>query len=132
MRADGRDHDGRNTGVDHGGAGGHSVSGAARGRGHDQPVALHGRDVLAVEEQVDVGEVGRRSSVDHHLVQHQEVHLLRLALLLLPHDDATQATPQRQRCVPFQHVRDLLLEVVELEGSQEAQRAQVERHDRRD
>lgn len=111
-------------------------------------IALNGRDVLPIEEQINIAEVRRWTAVDHHLVQHQNVcgrqradgrHLrdppvvsvLVLLLLVLPHDDAAQATAKRQRRVAFQHVRHLLLKVVELEWSQEAQRAQVERHDGR-
>lgn len=36
MRADGRDHDSGDVGVDHGGSRRHGVRCAARGRGHDQ------------------------------------------------------------------------------------------------
>ena len=67
MRADGRDHDGRDGGVDHGGACGHGVGRRAGGRADDEAVALHRRDQLAVQVEVDVGKVGRRAAVNHHL-----------------------------------------------------------------
>ena len=67
MWADGRDHDGRDGGVDHGGSGGHGVGRRAGGRADDEAVALDRRDEFAVQIEVDVGEVGRRAAVDHHL-----------------------------------------------------------------
>ena len=66
--ADRRDHDGGDGRVDHGGAGGHGVGRRSGGRADDEAVALDGRDEFAVEIEVDVGEVGRRAAVDHHLI----------------------------------------------------------------
>ena len=67
MRADGRDHDCGDGGMDHGGAGGHGVGSGAGGRADNEAVALDGRDEFAVQIEVDVGEVGGRAPVDHHL-----------------------------------------------------------------
>jgi hypothetical protein len=131
MGADGCDHDGRHAGVYHGGARRHRVRGAPRRGTDDQAVSLHRRDVLPVEEQVDVGEVRRRSPVNHHLVQHQQVGRLLARLLLvvaLAHHDTPQTAAQGEGGVAFQNVVHLLLEIVELERRQEAQRAQVEGH----
>ena len=67
MWTDGGDHDGGDGGVDHRGAGGHDVGGAPRRRRDDEAVALDGRDELPVQVQVDVGQVGRGTSVNHNL-----------------------------------------------------------------
>ena len=67
MRTDGGDHDGGDGGMDHGGAGGHGVGCAPCRRGHNQAVALDGGDELAVQVQVDVGQVGGGAAVNHNL-----------------------------------------------------------------
>lgn len=102
--------------------------------------------MLPVQEQIDIAEIRRRAAVDDHLVEHQNVSRRRVAerqapiaavlllrvlaavLPVLPNDGASQSAAQRQRSVTLQHVRHLLLEVVELEWCQEAERAEVEGH----
>ena len=103
VRTDWGDHDSRYTWVDHACPSCHCISCASsRGR-HNQTVALintdnsafrqednylDGGDEFAVQVEVDVGEVGGRPSVDHHLVQHQLVRggLYTAPLLLLLKD----------------------------------------------
>ena len=118
MRADGRDHDGRHGRVDHGGAGRDGVGGAARRGRDDEAVALDGSDELAVQVQVDVGEVGGGSAVDDHLVEDQEV---RRALAVaagaggrrgggvLLHDHAPQAAAERESGVACKKSKNLAL-----------------------
>lgn len=43
------------------------------GRGHDQPIALHRRDVLPVQKQIDVGQVRRHAPIDDDLVEDLEI-----------------------------------------------------------
>lgn len=57
VRTDGGDHDRRHAGMDHGRAGRHRVSRTAGRGAHNQAVALDGRDVFAVQKQIDVGEI---------------------------------------------------------------------------
>lgn len=102
--------------------------------------------MLPVQEQIDIAEIRRRATVDDHLVEHQNIGRRRVAerqapiaavlllrvlaavLPVLPNDRAPQSAAQRQRSVTLQYVRHLLLEVVELEWCQEAERAEVEGH----
>ena len=104
MWTDGSDHDSRYTWVDHACTGRHCIRCAPSWRRHDQTIALitdlvlalssyvhkylNRGDEFAVQVEVDVGEVGGRPSVDHHLVQHQLVGgwLYTAPLLLLLKD----------------------------------------------
>lgn len=54
VRADGRDHDGGDVGVDHGGSGRHRVGRAPRRRGHDQP--CRGRETGTEAELASEGD----------------------------------------------------------------------------
>lgn len=98
MRADGGDHDGRHRGMYHTGTGRDGVGRRAGWRADDEAVALDAGHVFAVDEEVDVGEVGRGATIDHDLVQHQEIRgrLGRLAVLVLAHYYAAQTTAQCQ------------------------------------
>lgn len=101
MRAYRCDHDSWHWRMYHTGTGGHGVGCGSSRCADDEAVALYAGHVLAVDEQVDVGEIRRRSAVHHHLVKYQKIRgwFSWLALFALAHDDAAQTTPQRQSCV---------------------------------
>lgn len=107
--------------------------------------------MFTIQEQIDVAEIRRRTAIDDNFVEHQNVRrwkgvvhsgvsptvrvafrfLMTIVFCIFSDDDATQTTTQRQCSVTFEHIRHLLLKVVKLEWCQEAQRAQMERHDGR-
>lgn len=119
MRTNRGDHDRGHAGMDHGGARRHRVRGAPRGGADYQAVALHAGDVLAVQEEVDVGQVGRGPPIDDHLVEDQEIRggLLGFLVLVvvgvlvtLADHYAAQPAAQREGSVAFENVVYLLLE----------------------
>lgn len=125
MRTNRCDHDSRHTGMDHGGTGRHRVGCAPRGCADYQTVTLHAGDVLAVQEQVDVGQVGRGPSVHYNFVEDQEIRGCLLGLLVfvvvnfllaLAHHYAAQPAAQREGRVAFEDVVYLFLEGIERQG----------------
>ena len=101
--------------------------------GHGQAVTLHGGDQLAVQVQVDIGEVGGGATVDHHLVEDELVGGGGggLPLVLLLEEDAAEAGAEGEGGVALEHMGHLTLTVLELEGCEEAEAAEVEGHDGR-
>lgn len=70
-------------------------------------IALDGRDEFPVQVQIDVAQIGTRSSVDHDFVQDEEARArmpLRrpnmIPVFSFAHQQTPQAAPQRQRGVP--------------------------------
>lgn len=73
MRTDRRHQNGRHRRMNHRRAGRRRVGRTTGGRGHDQPIALHRRDVLPVQKQIDVGQVRRHAPIDDDLVEDLEI-----------------------------------------------------------
>ena len=69
VRADRRDQDHRQRGVDDRAAGREVVGGRAGGRREDQPVRAVARDQLAVDLDAQLDDARERALGDHHVVE---------------------------------------------------------------
>lgn len=73
MRTNRRHQNGRHRRMNHRRSGRRRVGRTTGGRGHDQPIALHRRNVLPVQKQIDVGQVRRHAPIDDDLVEDLEI-----------------------------------------------------------
>lgn len=102
MRADGSHHDGRYTRVNHGCTGSNSISSWSGGSRNNQPITLHRCYVFAIKIEVDIGQVGRRSAIDHHFIEDKQAQWSFSSFtgrFVFTHNDATQTASQCQCCV---------------------------------
>lgn len=82
----------------HTGTSGYGISRRSSGCTDYQTVTLDTGNVFAVDEEIDIGQIRRRSTIYHYLVQYQKIRWWfgRLALLAFAHYYAAQTTSEGQ------------------------------------
>ncbi len=110
----------------HGGACCHGVGSGAGGRRDDDAIALNGCYEVVVDPQVQVGEEGGRTAADDDLVERERglVAVLadgeRVVTAVGERVGAPEAVAEQERHVASEDRLDVLLVLLEVEGTEEA------------